>query len=616
MNKFADRKYVIGILIILSAVVFAGRLFQMQVVDQSYKLSAENNSRREVILYPARGLIYDRNGDLMVSNQAAYDIMINPIQLGDFDTLDFCSILDISKEDLLKRIQKAKDFNRYAPSVFMKQVPAEISSVFQEKLFKFPGFFVQTRTLRRYSDPIAAHVLGYVGEVDKKTIERDEYYKMGDYIGISGIEKTYEDILRGTKGKKNYMVDVHSRITGEWEGGRFDEATELGRDIVITLDSDLQEYGEKLMDGFSGSIVALEPSTGEVLTLVSAPNYPPGLLVGRGLGRNFRMLSGDTLNPLFNRAVAASYPPGSTFKVINGLIGLQEDVLHPSNEFYCDFGYYYRGIHVGCHNHYSPLDLVGSIQNSCNAYFCNVFRKIMEDPEFERTDSAFSSWRRHVTSFGFGSRLNSDIPGELRGLVPDPSYYNHYYGIGHWNFLTVISLAIGQGELGITPLQMANMTAAIANRGSYYTPHILKEIRSGEPIDPQLLEKHETSIDSSYFEIAIDGMDLVVNGGEGSTARIAKMQDITICGKTGTAQNPFGEDHSIFVAFAPKEDPQIAIAVYVENVGFGSTFAAPIASLMIEKYLTGKVEREWIENYVLVDARKRLEEKLKKEAEE
>jgi penicillin-binding protein 2 len=367
------------------------------------------------------------------------------------------------------------------------------------------------------------------------------------------------------------------------------------------------------MDGLSGSIVAIEPSSGEILTMVSAPNYPPDLLVGRGLRNNFNKLSGDTLKPLFNRAVAASYPPGSIFKIVNGLIGLQEQVLFPSNEFYCDNGYYYRGIHVGCHNHYSPLDLRGAIQNSCNAYFCNVLRRILEDDKYFRTDSAFSNWKRHVNSFGFGSRLHSDIPGELKGLVPSPSYYDRYYGVGRWNFLTVISLAIGQGELGITPLQMANMSAAIANRGYYVTPHILKEIRSGEEINTELIEIHQTSIDSSYFEVAVDGMEKVVNGGEGSTARIAKMQDIVICGKTGTAENPFGEDHSIFVAFAPKDDPQIAIAVYVENVGFGSTFAAPIASLMIEKYMTGEVKRKWIENYVLVDARKRLEEKKKKE---
>jgi penicillin-binding protein 2 len=614
-NQFAERKYIIGLLIILSALLFSGRLFHMQVIDESYKLSAENNSRREVIMYPARGLIYDRNGKLIVSNQAAYDIMVNPLQLDAFDTLDFCKILGIEKTDLIDRIQLAKDYNRYAPSVFMKQVPGEISSVLQEKLFKFPGFFVQTRTLRRYSRPLAAHLLGYVGEVDKKTIEQDEYYRMGDYIGISGIEKTYEKLLRGSKGQKNYMVDVHNRVTGDWQGGRFDKAPELGTDIVLSIDSDLQEYGEKLMRGFSGSVVAIEPGTGEILCMLSAPDYPTDLLVGRGLRSNFNQLSSDTLKPLFNRAVAASYPPGSTFKVVNGLIGLQEKVLFPQNEFYCDLGYYYRGIRVGCHNHYSPLDLREAIQNSCNAYFCNVLRRILEDPKYNRTDSAFNNWRKHVASFGFGSRLNSDIPGELNGLVPTPSYYDRYYGVGRWNFLTVISLAIGQGELGITPLQMANMTSAIANRGYYITPHILKEIRSGEEIPGDFLTRHETTIDSIYYEIAVEGMDWVVNGGEGSTARIARIPDITVCGKTGTAENPFGEDHSIFVAFAPKDDPQIAIAVYVENVGFGSTFAAPIASLMIEKYLTGEVKRQWIENYVLVDARKRLEEKRKKEAE-
>ena len=613
MNQFADRRYVIGLLIVLSALSFVLKLFYMQVMDNSYKLSAENNSRREVILYPARGLIYDREGRLLVSNQAAYDIMVNPIQLSEFDTLDFSHILGISREEIIEKIRKAKEYNRFAPSVFMKQVPGEISSVFQEKLYKFPGFFVQTRTLRKYSKPIASHVLGYVGEVDKKIIESNKYYKMGDYIGVSGIEKTYETILRGEKGQKNYLVDVHNRITGEWEDGRYDKAPHLGTDIVITLDSELQEYGEKLMDGFSGSIVAIEPSTGEILCLISVPDYPPDLLVGRGLSNNFTMLSGDSLKPLFNRAVAASYPPGSTFKIINGLIGLQEQVLLPTNEFYCDLGYYYRGTHVGCHSHYSPLDLREGIQHSCNAYFCNVFRRILEDPKFQRTDSAFSNWRKHVTSFGFGNRLNSDIPGELRGLVPTPAYYDRYYGNGRWNFLTVISLAIGQGELGITPLQMANMTTAIANRGYYFTPHILKEIRSGEPLSPNLMERHITSIDSAYFEVAVEGMEQVVNGGEGSTARIARLQDIVICGKTGTAENPFGEDHSIFTAFAPKNDPRIAIAVYVENVGFGSTFAAPIASLMIEKYLKGETNRQWLENYIMVDARLRLQEKIRKE---
>ncbi len=605
MNQFAERKYIIGALLILAALVILARLFHMQVMDSSYKLSAENNSRREVIQYPARGLIYDRNGKLIVSNQAAYDLMVNPAQLETFDTLDFCQILDITKEGLEQRLQKALNYNRYAPSIFMKQVPAEISSVLQEKLFKYPGFFVQTRTLRRYSRNIGAHVLGYVGEVDRKTIDDDNYYQMGDYIGISGLEKTYEGLLRGEKGKKNYMVDVHNRITGSWESGRYDEPSKLGTDITVTLDAGLQEYGEKLMGQFTGSIVALEPSTGEILALVSSPSYNPGLLVGRGLSDNFQALTSDTLNPLFNRAVAASYPPGSTFKLINGLVGLQEKVIVPSTQFSCDRGYYYRGIHVGCHNHVSPIDLRQAFQISCNAYFCNVLRRIMEDNKFARTDSAFSNWRRDVTSFGFGDRLGSDIPGELRGFVPRASYYDKYYGVGHWSFLTIISMAIGQGELGITPLQMANMSATIANRGSYYTPHVLKRINTGAPLDPAFTKKHQTKIDTSNFEVAIDGMDLAVNGGQGSTARIAKLEDIVICGKTGTAQNPFGEDHSIFIAFAPRNNPQIAIAVYVENVGFGATWAAPIASLMIEKYLNGEVKRKWLESYILKGMQKK-----------
>lgn len=598
MNPFSDRRYIIIIMIMLTSLVFAGKLFYMQVLDNTYKLSAENNSRRDVVIYPARGLIYDRNGQLIVSNQAAYDIMVIPRQMSNFDTLEFCNILGIELNDFNDRIQAAKNYSYYAPSVFMKQVPAEISSVFVERMFLYPGFYVQSRTLRKYSKNIAPHVLGYVGEVGKQIVDEDEYYESGDYIGISGIEKTYEEFLRGEKGHKYYMVDVHNRITSSWENGRYDENPVLGTDLMLTIDASLQEYGEKLMSNFSGSIVAIEPSSGEILSLVSAPSYPPDLLVGRGLSENFRKLAQDTLNPIFNRAVAASYPPGSTFKIINGLIALQEKVITPANEYYCDLGYYNRGIHVGCHMHDSPLDLRHAIQNSCNAYFCNVLNRILDDRKFGKTDSAFNNWRSHVCSFGFGERLGSDLSNELNGLVPKSSYYDRYYGIGHWNYLTVISLSIGQGELGITPLQMANMTSAISNRGFYYTPHILKKKMNGETIDNVFKERHFTSIDSAYFEVAIDGMELAVNGGKGSTARIARINDIVVCGKTGTAQNPFGEDHSIFVAFAPKDDPKIAIAVYVENVGFGSTWAAPIASLMIEKYLRGEISRSWLESYV------------------
>ncbi len=607
MNSYVDRKYIIIILILLSALLFIIKLFFMQVVDDQYKLSAESNSRREVIIYPARGLIYDRYGTLIVSNQAAYDIMVVPRQMAAFDTIEFCEVLGITTQDFDERISKAKDYSFYVPSVFMKQLPAEISSVFLERIFLYPGFYMQSRTLRKYPKNNASHILGYVGEVSRRMVEKSNYYVSGDYIGISGIEKTYEEVLRGEKGHKYFMVDVHNRITGDWESGRFDEQPKLGTDISLTIDSELQNYGEKLMSSFSGSIVAIEPATGEILSLISAPTYPPELLVGRGLRENYNKLVEDTLNPIFNRAVAASYPPGSTFKIINGLIGLQEKVISTSTEYYCDLGYYNRGIHVGCHSHDSPLDLKGAIQNSCNAYFCNVLSRILEDKKYERTDSAFSNWKNHLESFGFGNRLGADIAGELKGFVPEPTYYDKYYGKGHWNYLTVISLAIGQGELGITPLQMANMTSTIANRGYYYTPHLIKEIDNVDGINAKFTKKHQTTIDSSLFEIAVDGMDLVVNGGKGSTARIAKMKDVVICGKTGTAENPFGEDHSIFVAFAPKDDPKIAIAVYVENVGFGSTWAAPIASLMIEQYLTKEVTRSWLEAHVLKGPEKKKE---------
>ena len=597
-NQYAERKYLIGALIVILAFILIIRLFYLQIVDKSYSLSAINNSRREVIQYPARGLIYDRNMNLVVSNQAAYDIMINPFQVRAFDTIAFCNILALTPESVKEEIKKAIRYSFFATSIFMKQVPADVSSVFQEQLFKFPGFFVQTRTLRNYTREIAPHILGYVGEVDKRIIEANSYYQMGDYIGISGVEKAYEEVLKGTKGRRNYLVDVHNRITGIYEAGRFDVPVVMGTDIVLSIDAELQEYGEKLLGKFTGSIVAIEPSTGEILSLISSPGYPPSSMVGRYLGDNFKALSQDSLLPLFNRALSAGYPPGSTFKIINALIGLQENVVTPASQFGCQSGYYFRSTRVGCHNHSSPLDLPASIQNSCNAYYCNVFRRILEDPKYKQTNEAFDNWRKHVISFGFGQVLGADLFGELKGSVPQSSYYDRYYNKGRWNFLTVISLSIGQGELGNTPIQMANMAAAIANRGYYYVPHIVRNIKD-ERIDQKFIEKHYTSIDPSHFEPVIDGMYLAVNGGAGSTARIAKLPDIDICGKTGTAENPFGEDHSIFVAFAPREDPKIAIAVYVENVGFGATWAAPVASLIIEKYLKGSISRPWLETYLL-----------------
>ncbi len=599
MNPYAGRKYFVAGIIILVCLIYVIRLFSLQVVDSSYKFSADSNTRRTKIIYPARGIIYDRSGEILVYNEAAYDLIINPSQLKEFDTADFCNILSIETAELKKRIKEARAYSFYKPSVFMKQISSMTYAVLQEKMYKFPGFFVQPRTLRKYPMSIAAHLLGYVGEVDEKTIKDQPYYQMGDYIGISGIEQSYENILRGEKGRKIVLVDVYNREKGSYQGGWYDIDAIVGKNIVTTIDAELQSYGEMLMGKFTGSIVALEPSTGEVLAMVSSPDYDPGKLVGRARGDNYKILAEDTLKPLFNRALMAQYPPGSTFKTVNGLIALQERVVSTYTQFPCAMGYYFENITVGCHSHSSPLDFIHAVQNSCNSYFTNVFRMILTDPKFESTAEAFENWRKHVLTFGFGNVLETDFMNELKGIIPDSAYYNGIYGTDHWNFLTVRSLAIGQGELGITPLQMANLSATLANRGFYYIPHMVKEIQDQEEIDQRFLQKHYTSVDSVYFEIMVNGMDLAVNGGSGSTAWRAKIPDIIVCGKTGTAENPHGEDHSIFIAFAPKENPEIAVSVYVENGGFGNIWASPIASLMIEKYLNDSISRPYLEEYVL-----------------
>ncbi len=599
MNQFTDRKYVFAVIIVVVGLVYIARLFHIQVLDKSYEQFAISNAQSVRIIYPARGLIFDRNGEMMVYNQAAYDIMITPRQLETFDTTEICRILDITREDVKERIRSAKSYSYRVPSVFMKQVTYENAAVLQEKLFQYPGFYVQTRTLRKYTRPVASHALGYVGEVDQRILDKDSYYQMGDYIGVSGIEKAYESYLRGQKGQNVFLKDVHNQTIESYQGGRLDRSVEVGKNLVSTLDAELQEYGELLMKPYIGSVVALEPATGEVLALVSAPTYPPDLLVGRSLGLRFGELASDTLNPLFNRALMAQYPPGSTFKTIMGLIGLQEKVITESTEQYCYYGFYVGNIHTGCHLHETPLNLIEAVQHSCNTYFIQTLKSILQDAKFESTAEAYSNWREHLLSFGFTNPLGIELTNELDGNIPDAGYFNRIYGENHWNYLTVRSLAIGQGELLITPLQMANMTAILANRGYYITPHLIREIEGIDQIDPGLSTRNYTSIDSSNFGPIVDGMELVVNGGPGSTARNAKINDIIVCGKTGTAENPHGNDHSIFIAFAPKDNPKIAIAVYVENQGFGTTYAAPIASLMIEKYLNREVKRTWYEDWVM-----------------
>ncbi len=599
MNQFTDRRYVFAVAIILLGLVFIIRLFQIQVLDKSYEQYALSNAQSVRVIYPARGLIHDRNGEILVYNKAAYDIMVTPRQLEPFDTTQLCHLLNISRESLKERLASARSYSYRVPSVFMKQVSYENAALFQEKLFQYPGFYVQTRTLREYARPIASHALGYVGEVDQGILDDEAYYQLGDYIGVSGVEKAYESYLRGEKGKNVFLKDVHNQTIESYQGGRLDETVEVGNNLTITLDSDLQEYGEILMSPYVGSVVALEPSTGEVLALISAPSYSPELLVGRNLGTQYTRMSTDTLNPLFNRALMAQYPPGSTFKTLMALIGLQEEVITVDTEHNCFYGFYVGNIHTGCHLHDSPLNLIEAIQNSCNSYFIHVLKSVLQDVKYNNTATAYDHWRNHLLSMGFTKPLGIELTNELNGNIPEPGYYNRIYGEDHWNYLTIRSLAIGQGELLITPIQMANMTATIANRGYYITPHLIKEIEGTDEIEARFTEKNFTTIDTAHYRPIVDGMDLVINGGPGSTARNAKIPGITVCGKTGTAQNPHGNDHSIFIAFAPKEDPKIAIAVYVENQGFGTTYAAPIASLMIEKYLTGEVKRTWYENWVM-----------------
>jgi penicillin-binding protein 2 len=602
MNNYSNRIYVIGGIFILVVLIFIIRLFNLQISDDSYKLSAENNSQRQETQYPARGLIYDRNGKLLVYNQAAYDLMIIPRQVKVFDTTDFCAILGMEKLDLIKKIAKAKRYSRRKPSIFLKQLSSERYAVLQEKLYKYPGFFVQSRTLRKYPRQSAAHVLGDLREVSNQEMYSDDYYKQGDYIGKSGIEKTYEKALRGEKGVKVYWVDVYNRIKGSYRDGKFDKKPVSGKDITTTLDVDLQEYGELLMQNKKGGIVALEPSTGEILAKITSPGYDPEMFVGRAMNKNYQALvQNDSLKPLFDRAMSAVYAPGSIFKMVNALIGLQEKVVSPRTRFECHNGYHVGNFTMGCHPHESPLDMRKSIMHSCNAYYAHEFRYIVESPKFGSVNNGFNAWRDHVRSFGLGSRLGVDLPAEKPGLVPTVKRYQNQFRRKNLRALNFISLSIGQGELLVTPLQMANMTAAIANKGHYYTPHILKSYTNGDTIEEKYRARHKTSIDSSHFEPIFDGMEMVITGGEGSTGGSAAIPGIRVCGKTGTVQNSHGDDHSVFVAFAPRENPKIALVVYVENGVWGSRYGAPIAGLMIEKYIRGEISqsKKWIEKRML-----------------
>ena len=582
MNVLSKRKYVVSAIFAFVGLVFIISLFRLQILDPTYKQYATNNVLREVVQYPARGLIYDRNGKLLVYNKTAYDLLIIPREVDEFDTTLFCNLLNIQKNDLVAGIKKATKYSPYKPSILIKQISPESFAVLKEQLYKFDGFHSQSRTLREYSSTAAAHALGYVGEVSGRDIKRDNYYKPGDYIGVNGIEKTYEKQLRGVKGVKKNVVDVHNRIQGSYRNGEEDVPAQIGENIVTTLDIDLQLYAEQLFQNKKGSVVAIEPATGEVLAIVSAPIYDPGLLVGRVRGKNYAKLLADTLKPLFNRALQAKYPPGSTFKPLNVLVGLQEHAINTSTKFLCS-GKASRPIRC-THNHVTPTSVTQAIRESCNSFLWQTFRAIMN--KYKTSAESFNVWHDYVKSFGVGQTLSSDFANGLKGDLPTEAYYNNIYGKGHWNALTVRSLAIGQGELGVTPLQMANYGAILANRGFYYQPHIIKEIEN-DTISQSFKLRKEIPIDKKYFEPVIEGMSEAVH--QTNLVYTSKIPEIELCGKTGTVENNHGSDHSVFVAFAPRENPKIAIFVYVENGVWGSRYAAPMASLMVEKYLTDSI---------------------------
>jgi len=590
MNKFFERRYVVTGIFLVIMITLLGRLYYIQIVDDRYTMYANRNVRRIEIQYPARGPILDRYGKILVQNVPIYDITVNPKEVKPFDTLEFCKLLDIDKEGFDKRMIKAIKYSPNKESIFEKQLPFELYASFQEKLTEFPGFYVQRRTVRTYPDSTAAQFLGFIGEVQDRDIERSNgYYRQGDYIGVTGVEKSYEQVLRGQRGVKIQMVDSRGIAKGSFANGAFDTLARSGERLTSSLDMDLQKLGEKLMKNKLGSIVAIEPSSGEILCYVSSPTYDPNLMVGRERGNNASKLYNDPYNPFFIRPIQAYYPPGSSFKPLSALIAIQEGVITPQTTYYCP-GYYVAGNRrVPCFHHevHGEVNLSKAVAESCNGYFDMVFEKLINRNGAKKTDTSFNYWRNNVAKFGLGARLGLDMPNEGRGNLPKASYYDKVYHKGGWRSSTVISLGIGQGELLATPLQLANIEATIANRGFYYKPHLIKAIGDKQVIKHEYNIKNYVGVDSQYFKPVIDGMESVVDYG---TARASKIPGIVMCGKTGTAQVK-GMDNSVFVAFAPRDNPKIAIAVVVENAGQGGTWAAPIASFIVEQYLKKSISQ-------------------------
>jgi penicillin-binding protein 2 len=589
MNSFFARKFVIQGIFITIAVILLIRLFYIQILDENYYLSANYNAIRQIKIYPARGVILDRNNKILVQNEPVYDIMVIPNEVKPFDTLEFCRLIGIDKQGFNSRFKKAKNYSPYKASIFEKQLSAEAYASLQEKLFEFPGFFEQKRTVRSYPDSIASQFLGYIGEVTDNTINTsDGYYSSGDYIGISGVERAYESDLRGIRGVQKVMVDALNRPKGSYANGAYDTMAVAGENLVSSLDLTIQKLGEKLMRNKVGSIVAIEPATGEILAFVSSPGYDPNIMVGRERGNNYMKLLNDPHKPMFVRPIQATYSPGSSFKPLDALISLEEGLLTPRTTYLCPGGYWAGNHRVACEHVDGVTNLTKAIRMSCNTYFCNIFVNMMNKNGGRNISEAFNNWRKQVMNFGLGDKLNIDLPHERAGLIPDQARYDKQYGNGRWRSSTIISLAIGQGEMLATPLQLANLECAIANRGYYYTPHLIKSIGKNKIVKPEYLVRHDVGISPQHFEPVIDGMQEVVESG---TAYGARIPNIIMCGKTGTVQNSRGKDHSVFVAFAPRDNPKIAIAVVVENAGYGSTWAAPIASYMVEQYLTDSISR-------------------------
>ncbi|MCX7697326.1 MAG: penicillin-binding protein 2 [Bacteroidales bacterium] len=593
---YTSRRYILLGMIIFVASVFLIKLFYMQVISDKYKRLSELNSVRYVYEYPARGLIYDRYGHLLVFNKASFDIMVVPGDIEALDTSKLLEILSISKDEFLRRLNKAKKYSRFTPSVFEANINEEVYSKFQEKKYLFKGFYIQGRTIRVYPYVTAPHLLGYLGEVSSQKLEEDKYYQPGEYIGISGLEEYYEKELRGVKGLRVMEVDVHNRIKGSYRNGELDKKPIPGKDLYTTIDLDLQMYGEKLMQNKRGAIVAIEPQTGEVLAMVSSPFYDPNLLVGRERSNNYLMLMKDSVNhPLYNRAIMTKYPPGSVFKVVNALAALQMKFIERNTSFSCYGSYPLGKDHdIDCHVHPSPLNLPGAIQYSCNTYFCYVFKKFVDNSQFSSSREGYAKWKEYINKMGFGHPLGIDLPNEFGGNVADVSYYDRMKGTKNWYANSIMSVAIGQGEIGATPLQLANLACIIANKGYYIIPHVVRAI--GSPDSLLKFPRVDIGIDSALYIPVIEGMELAVLGG---TARVAQIPNISVCGKTGTAQDPPRKNHSVFIAFAPKNKPRIAIAVLVENSGFGAEWAAPIASLMIEYFLNRKITRKDLEQKII-----------------